>query len=221
MHFAMTQTIFMIVPRVFRRYGLWMAVGIAGIAIVGAVGRESTAGRPLGDGYSVVTVDATGQDDSTAGYAPVQMYQPLPQRFQPPKDVTQGEVPDRYRQMNDLDDLGALQTAGAMSQENAVSNDKKNDLFSPLKDKDAAELSKDSGRDTDDSLSWGWLADGVQRAQGRVETGASEKRSPSPMESSLRNDLFPGETPGVPEPARSFQGGSGFNWRSFGDEQTP
>lgn len=223
---AMTETVAMNARQVFLRYGPWLAGGMAVLVVIGAVGRESTAARPLEAGYSVVTVNTAGQDDSAAGYTPVRMHQPLSGRFQPTKDETQDEVPDRYRQPDNRDDMAIRQVQAAMFQEEAPGNDKKkerkkNDMFSSLRDKDAGSLDKDRESDADDSLDWGWLAEGVQREPDRVDAGSSEQRTPSPLETSLRKDLFSEETPGVPEPAGSSKGGSGFNWRSLGEEQAP
>jgi hypothetical protein len=212
--------------QVFLRYGPWLAGGMAVLVVIGAAGRESTAARPLEAGYSVVTVNTAGQDDAVAGYTPVQMHEPLSRQFQPTKDETQDEVPDRYRQPDNRDDMAIRQVQAAMFQEEAPGNDKKrerkkNDMFSSLRDKDAGSLDKDRESDADDSLGWGWLADGVGEGQGRVNVRSSERRTPSPLESSLRKELFPEETSGWSEPAGRSKGGSGFNWRSLREEQAP
>lgn len=223
---VMTDTVAMNARQVFRQYGPWLAAGMAVLVVIGAAGRESTVARPLEAGYSVVTLNTAGQDDSAAGYTPVRMHQPLSGRFQPTKDETQDEVPDRYRQPDNRDDMAIRQVQAAMFQEEAPGNDKKkerkkNDMFSSLRDKDAGSLDKDRELDTGDSLGWGWLADGVGEGQGRVDVPSSEPRTPSPLETSLRKELFSEETSGWSEPAGSSKGGSGFNWRGLREEQAP
>jgi len=228
MQLTMTETVAMNAPQMLRRYGPWLAAGIVVLVGIGAVGRESPASRPIADGYSVVTVGAAGQEDSVAGYVPVQMHQPLSRHFQPTKDMAKEEVPDQYRRLNLNEDTSAGAIRAAMIEEDDQARkkkeekeQKKNDMFASLKDKEPATLDRGRDLDTDDSASWGWLAEGVQEDQGRVGDGSSEGREPSPMASSLRNDLFSEESSGGPKSTESPQSGSSFSWRSLGEEKTP
>lgn len=216
--------------KAFKKQGVWFAAGLGALVAIGAVGRDDSDGRNPEDGYSVVDLKTAVESEAGIGYVPVQMHQPGIRRFQSVKELADDRKDsDRYERKSSSDDLAPVQIQQAAmedededpSRKNRRSKDKdKNDMFSSLRNKDDQASGMERTDGLDDSLSWGWLADGVAERE-RADAGRLEQREPSAMETTLRNDLWSGGGLGGTEPAESSAGGKSFGWGTIGTETTP
>jgi hypothetical protein len=196
------------------------------LATVGLVGRDATKEQSPKPGFSVVAIKTAGENNPYDGYVPVQMHQPFARRFQPVQEVAHDESDRNRLEFNNRFSDGTVEQMAqplilaeqSLSEKDKKKEKSKSDMFASLREKDDGILDKERTEQADDSMSWGWLADGVAEKDQSVDIEPPEQKRPSPLETSLRNDFWSGEKLGGSESAAGSDGGKRFRWRDTGAE---